>query len=346
MNLRSATLLLSLTSAAITLAQCPFTPTIEPSAPILCPNESATLTTQVYDAYQWYKDGSLISGATAQTLTVEQFNDAGSTFTVAATLDNCTETSAAVLVDGWAFLFPYVIHGGDEPNSTGPNGDLVFCQGDTLTLTLGSGYTENIVWTNFGVPIPDESSPTLIITTSGLYTVSAAPDVCPNSIMGIGVDIGATFNAPIQPDIVLNGSQLCAYPVGTATQWYLSGVPIATTDCIDMDNSGPYTVFVDYGSDCQVLSEPYFSTGITTAPLQQFTVSPVPAQQWVRIDWASGQRPEGAWDLIDITGRSVLHGEFQSPDGMVMNVGTLRSGIYFLKPASSAFAPMRVVVSR
>jgi hypothetical protein len=346
MTARTTLLFLLMMPVSAAMAQCTFTPTITPDDLILCPDESATLSTQVYDSYQWYKDGNLITGATGQTLAVEQFNDAGSSFTVSATLDACTEMSASVLVDGWAFLFPYVIHGGDEPNSTGPNGEEVFCEGDTLTLTLGAGYTENIVWTNNGVPIPDETSPTLTVTTSGLYTVSAAPDVCPNSVMGIGVDISVTFNAPIQPDIIPNGDQLCAYPTGNSTQWYLGGEPIATTDCITMTSSGPYTVFVDYGNDCQIISEPFMTTGISESDAHRFSIAPMPAQTAVNITWPSALQPQGMWHLLDMTGRIARSGEFRSDGGMSLDVSTLEAGNYLFVPTTDkAWEPVRVVVA-
>ena len=78
MPVRITLLMLCMTASMVIKAQCPFTPTISPSTLILCPNESGTLATQVYDAYQWYKDGSPIAGATEQTLAVEQWADAGS----------------------------------------------------------------------------------------------------------------------------------------------------------------------------------------------------------------------------------------------------------------------------
>lgn len=346
MTARTTLLLLLMMPLSAAMAQCTFTPTITPSSLILCPDESATLSTQVYDSYQWYKDGNLITGATGQTLEVEQFNDAGSSFTVSATLDACTEMSTSVLVDGYMFIFPYVIHGGDEPNSTGPNGEEVFCEGDTLTLTLGAGYTENIVWTNNGVPIPDETSPTLTVTTSGLYTVSAAPDVCPNSVMGIGVDIGVTFNAPMQPEIVSNGDQLCAYPTGNSTQWYLGGEPIATTDCITMTSSGPYTVFVDYGNDCQIISEPFMTTGIATVSAPRFTISPMPAQSRTIISWPASLQPHGTWRILDMTGRSALSGAFPANSRLTLDVSTLEVGNYFFVSADQTWKPTRIVVIR
>lgn len=339
---------LLLLPASTALGQCEFTPTITPSSLILCPDESATLSTQEYDSYQWYKDGNIITGATSQTLTVDQYNDAGYSFTVSATLDGCTDMSASVLVDGYMFLFPYVIHGGDEPNSTGPNGELVFCEGDTLTFTLAPGYTENITWTNNGIAIPGEISPELIVTTTGNYSASAAPGLCPNMVMGIGVEVSAAFNAPIQPDIVdMGDGQLCAYPLGTSTQWYLAGSPIETTDCIDMESSGPYTVFVDYGSDCQTISEPFMSTGFSGVVAPRFSVAPMPAQTSVDISWLPDLRPQGMWQLVDMTGRAVRSGTFSNADHTTFAVETLDAGNYLFVPTTDkAWKPVRVVVAR
>lgn len=325
------------------LSQCTFTPTITPNAPILCPNDSALLTTEAYDAYQWYKDGDPIPGATGQTRMVHQFADAGSTFTVSATLDGCTEMSASVLVDGWVFLLPYVIHGGDEPINSGP--DLQFCQGDTLTLTLAPGFTQNIVWTNDGIPVPGETSPVLIVTTNGNYSVSAAPDVCPNAVMGIGVDIPATFLPNMQPEIVgMGDGQLCAVPSGITTQWYSAGVPIDTTTCITATSSGPYTVFVDYGQACQTLSEPYLSFGISAPALPQPAISPLPASIALTIDWPAGIPKGGGWLLLDAAGRALSAGNISPTGKNTINVAGLAPGNYVLTAPGMGVRPVQVIV--
>ena len=57
-------------------AQCNYVPTVYPADLILCPNATDTLWTQVYDSYQWYKDDSLIQGATNRYYVVDQYWDA------------------------------------------------------------------------------------------------------------------------------------------------------------------------------------------------------------------------------------------------------------------------------
>src|SRR6188508_2656000 len=91
------------------LAQCPFDPTVTPSNLILCPGSTDTLWTQPYEAYQWYQNNTLVPGATNQFYVV----NSSDYYSVAATQYGCTEQSPQVLVDGWFFLLPYVIHSGD-----------------------------------------------------------------------------------------------------------------------------------------------------------------------------------------------------------------------------------------
>lgn len=324
-------------------AQCTFTPTISPANPILCPDATDTLTTQVYGAYQWYKDGSAIPGATAQTLVVEQATDAGSTFSVSATLDGCTEMSAPVLVDGWVFLLPYVIHGGDAPINQGP--ELQFCEGDTLTLTLSPGYTENIVWTNNGNPIPGATAPVLTVTTDGNYSVTAAPGECPNSIMGIGVEVAVNFTPNIQPDIVdLGDGQICVYPTGNSTQWYFEGAPIGTTDCITPSSTGAYTAFVDYGLPCQSMSDPWFPTGITERSLDRPSLGSNPVRGTLVIMWHQGIARGGEWMLLDLLGRPVRTGTVPYTANSTVDVGNLMNGSYVLVSANSSWLPVRFLV--
>jgi hypothetical protein len=326
-------------------AQCPFDPTIEPTSVILCPNEQMELTTQAYDGYQWYKDGSIIPGATGQTYTVDYTNDGGSEFTVEGTLNGCTEMSTPVLVDGWMFLLPYVIHGGDEPYDIGPNGESYLCEGDTLTLSFGMPYTENITWYRNGQVIDGENDITLVITTSGSYTGSAAPSVCPNSVMHLGVDVDVFFTAPIQPVIIPDDAgQLCAYPAGNSHQWYLDGtlIPGADEACIIAGGEGTYTVFVDYGSPCQVISDPHIITR-TDAPtgrrLQR--VAPNPATDRLHITLADNGTPVGAWTISDLGGRTVLQGSFTGSSWI--DISSLASGTYTLRLAETETVPLRFI---
>lgn len=165
-------------------AQCPHNPTVTPNNLIFCPNSgSDSLWTQSYQAYQWYKDGVLQPGDTFQYRRVTHL-DAGSMFSVDATLNGCTERSPQVPVDGWVFLLPVVATDGLQ---------FPLCVGDTLRLRLLPPYTINIQWTNGGVPIPGATDDTLLVTTDGDYSVSGAPEICPNFIQPLGVTLQYRF---------------------------------------------------------------------------------------------------------------------------------------------------------
>ncbi|MBS1938451.1 MAG: hypothetical protein JSS84_11650 [Bacteroidetes bacterium] len=324
------------------LAQCPFTPTVSPDNVILCPGDTAVLTTEAYDAYQWYKDETAIPGATHQTLTVHQAADAGSSFTVSATLDGCTAAAAAVLVDGWVFLPPSVIHGGDEPISSGP--EVQFCEGDTLTLTLSPGYTQHIAWMRNGAVMPGETSPTLVITTSGTYTAQAAPATCPNSVMGIGVDIDVQFLPMARPEIIPMGDQICVYPTGNSTQWYLAGQPLATTNCITPLSSGPYTAVVDYGLPCQGPSDPWLAFGIGPVAPKQPAIAPNPATDQLTITWPAALVPGSRWLLLDMVGRPVLSGSIPASREQEIGMKNLPAGNYVLAAQDRSWPPVKVVL--
>jgi hypothetical protein len=167
------------------IPDCAHNPTVTPDNLILCPNSTDTLWTQPYDSYQWYKDGNLIPNATNQYYVVSAFNDAGSSFKVNATLNACAEMSPEVLVDGWAFLPVTVITEGLQ--------DTLCAGEDTLFLIMGMPYDTDIQWTKGGVPLPNETNDTLVVTTSGVYSVSGAPSTCPDYNQSLGLQLTYTF---------------------------------------------------------------------------------------------------------------------------------------------------------
>lgn len=330
--------------AARAAAQCPFTPTITPDAPILCPGEVATLTTQEFASYQWYRNGQAIPGAIGQSLEVNSFDDAGYSYSVLAEADGCFEMSAQVLVDGWVFLPPFVIHEGDEPIAIGPFGESTYCEGAFVQLTLGMPYTENITWTKNGVPIPGATQPDLVVTAPGSYSASAAPAICPNSITQLGVSIDIAFQAPTQPVINAVDETLCATPAGEFYQWYFNGTAIIGSDqqCITAAEPGIYTVYVDYDNDCQVISEPYLSTSVGESYAQRpWTLYPNPSSGVVTVTW-SGSLPLGTyWSVYDAQGREVRSG-FMPVNGLLqLDLGELPAGTYHFQAAehSKAMGP-------
>lgn len=316
--------------AAALSAQCTFTPTVSPTDLMLCPFQEAMLETETYDSYQWYRDGELIPDATERTITVSS-EDAANSFSVEATLDGCTEMSAGVLVDGWAFLLPYAIHAGDPPLYIAGEGIQHNCAGDTVLLILN--YQTNVRWFRNGAVLEGQTDDTLVIVQNGDYTAEGAPSICPDFVMGLGVNVAIRFDEPVQPTLsVGGGGQLCAEPEGVAYQWYLNGAPLAGDQpCIDVMSAGSYTVVVTYDPDCSVPSAPYLATSIGSAVGRAAAqLFPVPANDRVTVRWSDGT-VRTPWELVDMLGRRSLEGSRNGSSEQVIDISMLPNGRYWLR---------------
>jgi hypothetical protein len=165
--------------------------------------------------------------------------------------------------------------------------------------------------------------------------------------MGVGVEVPVIFNPPMMPEIVDLDGQLCPYPTGDSTQWYLDGEPFSTETCIQPDGAGIYTVFVDYGAPCQVVSEPFVITGVRGQAARSFAVRPVPAADGVRISWPTGLTPRGTWQLLDMTGRTVRTGGFSGVNALDLDVSALAPGRYwFIARNDEGWRPVPIAVVR
>jgi hypothetical protein len=187
-------------------AQCSnFDPTITGNTMICDESDTLTLSTQPYDAYQWYKrdwywDSSVpnpnswiaIAGATNQTITVNGTNDLLFEFMVSATLGGCTEDSPIELIDGYGYGLPYLVI--TFPPDTFEQIDLSeynVCNGTSVLLENGFSAYGYHTWYNCmpsAIPpiasdsciIPGQNGLTYAATTNGYYGFYACTSQCPN----------------------------------------------------------------------------------------------------------------------------------------------------------------------
>lgn len=234
--------------SAKTFAQCDFTPAVVPDNLVLCPNSSDTLfSTETGDAYQWYKNGKPIAGATQQYHIVSS-NETPSYFRVEVTRSGCTASSKKVLVDGYAFLLPYIIQ--DNPQ-------LFYCPGDTAILEMGMPYNTNIQWYDAGNPIAGATNPVYNATTSGSYTACGAPEVCPNYVSCTDVPVVVNFRKPKATITERNDTLFASNASGY--QWFYMRRKIdgATKNYFVPQRKGLYTVKTVDKYNCTAISNPY-----------------------------------------------------------------------------------------
>jgi len=343
--MRTLLLLCTLALADHLRAQCDFTPTVGPTGIILCPFATDTLTTQVYDTYQWFRNGQPIPGATQRTLPVAFQTDAGYRFHVAATLNGCTALSDTVLVDGWAFPTMMVTSAGDPPRALEGGGLLRYCAGDTATLTLNAPYTASITWFRDGVALPGEVDPTLVITTSGGYTAHAAPGLCPAVVFSLDVSVPMQFDPAPVPVILNIGGVLCASPFASDYAWYLNGGtdPVDIGTCHEPQEPGVYTAQRITTAECTAPSAPYyhFSTGMPEgAGAAPYSVQLL-SGGLIRVQRPADAMRATAWRITDALGRTLRTGTFPPADQLEIPLDGLAGGVLLFQPlhADGAAAP-------
>lgn len=306
-------------------AQCSFTPTIKPDGVIFCPNETDTLSTQVYDSYQWYKNNKPIAGATSRQLIIHQQTDQGYLFKVAVTKNGCKDTSKKVLTDGYAFSPPILIEGGDLGVYDPKKDALVECPADTVILTLGGPYSENIQWYNNYKPIPGATHQTYFVTTTGSYTVTGAPEECPNYIACECLPLNTFYETPVAT-ITKKNDTLFASTAKTY-QWFLGNrkIPGATQSYYVPKIKGTYKVLTEDKYTCIALSDPFY---FTRGNQDIITVAPNPVKDILYMHINSDNAKQVL--IIDVYGNQKIKSIVAGND-LNIPVQNIKTGIYVLQ---------------
>jgi hypothetical protein len=249
----------SSSAAAVIVNPLPATPTITPDGPTtFCEGGSVTLTSSNATGNQWYLNGNLIGGASAQTYPATASGD----YTVVVTdTNNClsapsTATSVTVNpIPATPIITP---------------GPMTFCEGGSVTLTSSSATGSQ--WFLNGNPIGGATNQAYIATASGDYTNTVSDLGCtsaPSSATTVIVN-----PIPATPTITPDGpTTFCAGGNVTLTssnasgnQWYLNGNSIggATNQEYIATASGDYTnIFTAFGCS----SSPSAATAVTVNPI-------------------------------------------------------------------------------
>ncbi|MEQ7801568.1 gliding motility-associated C-terminal domain-containing protein, partial [Pedobacter sp. ASV1-7] len=241
-------------SAGVTVLENPLppAPTINVDANLLtfCDGGSVELTSSASTGNQWYKDGSIITGATDQKYVATEsgvyrvrFTDAKGCYTVSAgvtVVENPLPPAPTINVD--ASL-------------------LTFCDGGSVELTSSSAVGNQ--WYKDGVLITDATSQKYVATESGVYTVRFTDaNGCYMVSAGVTVLENSLPPAPtINVDANLltfcdGGSVELTSSASTGNQWYKDGVLItdATSQKYLATESGVYTVRFTDANGCYTVS--------------------------------------------------------------------------------------------
>lgn len=196
--------------------------------------------------YQWLLDGDPIDGATDQTYVAS----VSGLYAVAVTNNfDCERVSSSVTV---------TIKPNPKPTVT-PNGDTTFCDGLSVLLTSSSATGNQ--WYRNGSPIPGATNNTLLVTTSGTYSVVVTSE---NGCSRASGDTVVTVNPRPTPTIsaggpttfCTGGSVTLTASAASSYQWLLNGSPIdgATGQTLVASGSGSYSVVATNEFGCSATS--------------------------------------------------------------------------------------------
>jgi large repetitive protein len=220
------------TSASTTVTVNPApVPTITPSgATTFCSGGSLTLTASSAASYLWS------NGATTRSIDVSSSGSYSVTTTYA---NGCSRTSAAATVTVVA----------PPPATITESGPLTFCAGGSVTLTAPAGYS--YLWSN------GATSPSINVTASGSYTVTVTnANNCSATSAPKVVNVLAAPPATITESGPLTfctgGSVTLTAPAGYSYLWSNG----ATSQSINVNASGSYSVTVTNANNCSATSAP------------------------------------------------------------------------------------------
>lgn len=244
--------------------------TIKPRLPIPTITYSAGVlsTSSVAPSYQWYRNGTVISGATSSsyTLTLD-----GTYKLIITNSNGCPSTSADYS------YFP--VH----PNFT--CSPTTICGSSTYTVfnnTSTNASTYSIYWGDGNVTNYNGSgAPLHTYSSAGVYTVKLracnASGSCDSLIRINYITINSVPSVPV---ITLSGTQLSTATVASSYQWYRNGTLIsgATSNYYNATLDGTYKVVASNGT-CTATSAnfSYFPVHInfTASPLSSCLGTPV-----------------------------------------------------------------------
>ena len=272
-------------TSVITVTALP-TGTITPGNATICSGSSQLLTATSGTAYQWSRNGTPISGATAATYSATL----AGTYSVLITNNGCSAAASNTSSITVTAL----------PTGTIIPANATICAGSSqlLTATGGTAYQ----WSRNGTPISGATSATYSATLAGTYSVLITNNGCSaaasntSSITVTALPTGTII--PANATICSGSSQLLTATGGTSYQWSRNGTPIsgATAATYSATLAGTYSVLITNNgcsaaaSNISRLQLPALPTGtiipanatICSGSSQLLTATGGTAYQWSR----------------------------------------------------------------
>ena len=311
----------------VTFGTIPAVPTVTASgSTAICSGSSVTLTaasTTTGATYQWFNNGTAITGATSATYTA---NAAGS-YTVTALSGTCTSAASAATT--------VTVNAAPTPSLAFLN--TTYCSNDAAVTLVAAPTGSTNAYTIDGTPATGSFNPATL--TPGTHTVSLTQTDNSTSCSATTTTTVTINAAPATPIISQNGGTLTS-SAATGNQWFLNGTAItgATGQTYVTAANGNYTVTVtNTVTGCSATSTVtnVTNTGVKDAMAgMSVQVYPNPANGSFNVK-LEGYQKDATASLYNLAGQ-LIAADKVTADGKAKNINIkgLAAGTYLLKVTS------------
>ena len=225
----------------------------------ICSGQSISLTasTVAGAAYSWMGPNAYTSNSQNPTIAIAT-SASGGTYSVTATVNACTSSAGTTSLA--VNPLPTV--------SITPGSSTTFCQGGSVTLNAGSGYS-SYAW-NPAVGTTQSIS----VSSSGNYSVTVTnANNCSNTSAGVNVLVNPVPTVTITPG---GSTTFCqggsvTLNAGSGYSSYAWNPAVGTTQSISVSASGNYSVTVTNASNCSNTSA---GVNVLVNPVPTVTITP------------------------------------------------------------------------
>lgn len=301
-----------------------------------CAGDSLKVSSSANTGNQWYKNNTLITGATAKTYTIK---DAG-TYTVKETVNTCTSAASSDLVVTVTAL-------PTTPVISVAAGATTFCAGDSVKLA--SSAANGNKWYKNNVLITGATAATYTAKEAGTYTVTTTQGSC-TSLVSAGTTV--TINPlPAKPVISSTITSLSTTAGFTSYKWFLNAVAITggTTNQITVNQSGIYKVEVTDANGCKNVSDElnFIYTGLNDIVIEgnkiAFFPNPVVDNLQVRVQRNALSNPLLQLTITDINGKVVKVVRLQNGQNTISLSGMTAGTYHFLVQNGNSQKAVKIV---
>jgi hypothetical protein len=303
--------------------------------------------------YQWYVNGSPVSGATSNTYTTSTLTNGSTVYCIMTssdgTVSNNPATSNTIAVTVTAPVSPGITISGDN----------TICSGISTTFSAAAsngGSAPSYQWQVNGANVGTNSSTYTSSSLTNGSTVSCiltSSSTCVTTSSANSNTLTMTVtSSPSAATVSYSGGVLTSSS-STGNQWYLNGTAIsgATSQSYTPTQNGNYTVVVTSNGCPSAASNTQTVTGLGVEELNvyQLSVYPNPSQGEFNVSFDASITETYSIKVYDEVGKLIYNESVENQNGQYIKevkLGEVASGIYNVTLSNGSNEVTRKVVIR